>query len=86
VEETRSFPDGEERLDRRDSMASSKRQTTMAKLTRERKVQEKRELKQAKKQAAAELRRTGESPVPADPIEGEMPTAAEEGAGEADSR
>ena len=34
-------------------MASSKRQTTMAKLTRERKVKEKRELKLEKKQAAA---------------------------------
>ena len=32
-------------------MASSKRQTTMAKLTRERKVQEKREMKRAKKEA-----------------------------------
>ena len=41
-------------------MASSKRQTTMAKLTRERKVQERRqqklEKKQEKKQAAADAR------------------------------
>jgi hypothetical protein len=41
-------------------MASSKRQTTMAKLTRERKVQERRQLKlekkQEKKQAAADAR------------------------------
>jgi hypothetical protein len=34
-------------------LASSKRQTTMAKMTRERKVKEKRELKQEKKLAAA---------------------------------
>jgi translation initiation factor 2 alpha subunit (eIF-2alpha) len=33
-------------------MASSKRQTTMAKLNRERRVQEKRELKREKKEAA----------------------------------
>ena len=41
----------------------SKRQTTMAKLNRERKVQERRELKREKKQAAAAARaeRTAEA-------------------------
>ncbi len=37
-------------------MASSKRQTTMAKITRERKVQERREKKQEKKQAARDAK------------------------------
>jgi hypothetical protein len=37
-------------------MASSKRQTTMAKMTRERKVQERREKKLEKKQAAREAK------------------------------
>ena len=37
-------------------MASSKRQTTMAKLARERKVQERREKKQEKKQAARDAK------------------------------
>jgi hypothetical protein len=41
----------------------SKRQTTMAKLQRERKVEEKRTLKREKKQAAAEARRAGEQPA-----------------------
>jgi hypothetical protein len=42
------------RIDRgRNGLGSSKRQTTMAKMTRERKVKERRELKQEKKQAAA---------------------------------
>jgi hypothetical protein len=36
---------------------SSKRQTTMAKLQRERKVKERRELKREKKEAAAAARR-----------------------------
>ena len=43
-------------------MASSKRQTTMAKLARERRVVEKREAKAAKKQAAAEAKVAGEPP------------------------
>lgn len=43
-------------------MASSKRQTTMAKLTRERKVQEKRDLKREKKQAAAAARNAPPEP------------------------
>jgi hypothetical protein len=37
-------------------MASSKRQTTMAKLARERKVQERREKKQEKKQAVRDAK------------------------------
>ncbi len=37
-------------------MAGSKRQTTMAKLARERKVQERRQRKQEKKQAAREAK------------------------------
>jgi hypothetical protein len=39
----------------------NKRQTTRAKLERERKLQEKRELKREKKQAAADARREGDS-------------------------
>jgi hypothetical protein len=50
-------------------MASSKRQTTMAKLTRERKVQEKRDLKREKKQAAAAARNA--PPVEADSTDSE---------------
>ncbi len=45
---------------------SSKRQTTFAKMTRERAVQEKRERKREKKRAAAEakaLAASGEAPV-----------------------
>lgn len=55
--------------------SSSKRQTTMAKLARERALQEKRERKQqkkdARKQAAAAEKagEAGEDFVPADPIE-----------------
>ena len=48
---------------------SSKRQQTMAKLTRERKVKERRELKLEKKQVTAAERaaaRAGENPPPAD--------------------
>lgn len=41
---------------------SSKRQTTMAKLQRERRIEEKRTLKREKKQAAAAARRAGELP------------------------
>jgi hypothetical protein len=52
---------------------SSKRQQTMAKMTRERKVKEKRALKAEKKQAAAAERAAvadGTLPVPtADPVE-----------------
>ena len=40
-------------------MGSSKRQTTMAKLARERKVQERREKKQEKKQAARDAKAAG---------------------------
>lgn len=41
---------------------SSKRQTTMAKLQRERRVEERRTLKREKKQAAAAARKAGELP------------------------
>jgi hypothetical protein len=41
---------------------SSKRQTTMAKLQRERRVEERRTLKREKKQAAAAARRAGDQP------------------------
>lgn len=41
---------------------TSKRQTTFAKLQRERRVQEKRTLKREKKQAAAAARKAGEQP------------------------
>jgi hypothetical protein len=55
--------------------SSSKRQTTMAKMARERRLQEKRERKQEKKEArklaAAEGRdpEAGEENLPADPAE-----------------
>lgn len=42
--------------EREEGLMRSKRQTTMAKLARERKVQERRALKQEKKQAAAAAR------------------------------
>ena len=53
---------------------SSKRQTTMAKLMRERKVQERRELKQEKKRAAAAERKAREA--------GELPPEDEFSPGE----
>jgi hypothetical protein len=49
---------------------SSKRQTTMAKLQRERRVEEKRTLKREKKQAAAAARKAG---VPLTEENGEQP-------------
>jgi hypothetical protein len=52
--------------DREDGWMSSKRQQTMAKMTRERKVKERRALKLEKKRAAAEERA-------ADPVEGTPP-------------
>jgi uncharacterized protein YaiL (DUF2058 family) len=58
---------------------ATKRQTTMAKLQRERKVQEKREKKLEKKQAAAAMKQaieSGELPegmVPPAPVEDERP-------------
>ena len=59
---------------------SSKRQTTMAKLQRERRVEEKRTLKREKKQAAAAARKAGEFPE----VAGEHdPDAAPELEGEA---
>jgi hypothetical protein len=58
---------------------SSKRQTTMAKLTRERKVKEKRELKLEKKAAAKAARAEGLEPgsfdEPAPPPESDNGTA-----------
>ena len=48
-------------VDREEGLMRSKRQTTMAKLNRERKVQERRELKREKKQAAAAAR-NGQTP------------------------
>ena len=51
-------------------MASSKRQTTMAKLARERKVQERREKKQEKKQAARDAK-VAESTLSAENVEDE---------------
>ena len=42
--------------------SSSKKRQTFAKMTRERAVREKRELKREKKQAAAEARRLGITP------------------------
>ncbi len=51
-------------------MASSKRQTTMAKITRERKVQERREKKLEKKQAARDAK-AAESIDPAQKTEDE---------------
>jgi hypothetical protein len=56
---------------------SSKRQTTMAKLTRERKVKEKRELKREKKlaAAAAKLAESEPSDDTADPTTAEQPEA-----------
>ncbi len=61
---------------RRKALGSSKRQTTMAKLTRERKVKEKRELKQEKKEAARIARAAGET-VETDEMD-ETPPAPDE--------
>jgi hypothetical protein len=55
---------------------SSKRQTTMAKLTRERKVKEKRELKREKKLAAAAAK-LAESDVSADTVDAESADESE---------
>jgi hypothetical protein len=52
---------------------SSKRQTTMAKLTRERKVKEKRELKLEKKAAAAAAKAAGMQPPEDTTIEEQTP-------------
>ena len=52
---------------------SSKRQTTMAKLTRERKVKEKRELKLEKKAAAAAAKAAGMQPPEGTTIEERTP-------------
>ena len=47
----------------------SKRQTTMAKLTRERKAKEKRELKEEKKAAAAAAKAAGTYSYDGEPVE-----------------
>ncbi|MGH3010508.1 MAG: hypothetical protein ACRDMY_01490 [Gaiellaceae bacterium] len=51
--------------------SSSKRQTTMAKMARERALQEKRELKRQKKEARKQekLAAAGEGPAAADPTD-----------------
>jgi len=51
----------------------SKRQTTMAKLTRERKVKEKRELKEEKKAAAAAAKAAGTYSYDGEPVEAPAP-------------
>jgi hypothetical protein len=59
--------------------SSSKRQTTMAKMARERRLQEKRERKQEKKEARKLAAADGRDPdaVPGEPAEGDMtPEAA----------
>lgn len=53
----------------------SKRQTTMAKLTRERKVKEKRELKEEKKAAAAAAKAAGTYSYDGEPVEAPVGTA-----------
>lgn len=60
----------------------SKRQTTMAKLTRERKVKEKRELKEEKKAAAAAAKAAGTYSYDGEPVE--APHIAADPADEAD--
>jgi hypothetical protein len=60
---------GYARDERKDLMASSKRQTTMAKMARERKVQERREKKMEKKQAARDAKAAGEMPAVEEPAE-----------------
>jgi hypothetical protein len=52
----------------------SKRQTTMAKLTRERKVKEKRELKEEKKAAAAAAKAAGTYSYDGEPVEAPVGT------------
>lgn len=54
----------------------SKRQTTMAKLTRERKVKEKRELKEEKRAAAAAAKAAGTYSYDGEPVEPPRESAA----------
>ena len=54
--------------DREEGRMSSKRQTTMAKMARERRVQEKRALKREKKQAARDARNAPEAAVTEGPL------------------
>ena len=63
-------------IDREDPRMSSKRQTTFAKMERERKVREKRALKMEKKQAQR-MADTGDSGVPAQPAGPEEPRSPE---------
>jgi len=63
--------------ERRKDLMGAKRQTTMAKLARERKLQERRELKREKKQAAAAAKAAGLAPA-MDPVDGdESPVPAD---------
>ena len=62
-----SYPAGSDREER--TALGSKRQTTMAKLTRERKVKEKRELKEEKKAAAAAAKAAGTYSYDGEPVE-----------------
>jgi hypothetical protein len=55
---------------------ATKRQQTMAKLTRERAVREKRERKAEKKRAAAAARKAGLDGLPVDGLDQEDPSAA----------
>ena len=64
--------------------SSSKKRQTFAKMTRERAVREKRELKREKKQAAAEARRNGIAPDQAPVAEDSV--APEAGDARADAR
>jgi hypothetical protein len=59
---------------------TSKRQQTMAKMTRERAVREKREKKLEKKRAAAAERKALAAGVPLSPVDGAEP-ATDEGSG-----
>jgi hypothetical protein len=61
---------------------SSKRQTTMAKLTRERKVKEKRELKREKKLAAAAAKLAESEPS----VDGVDPASTDEPAPDVERR
>jgi hypothetical protein len=58
--------------------SSSKKRQTFAKMTRERTVRERRELKREKKQAAAEARRNGVTLDEATPVEDETVVPATE--------
>jgi hypothetical protein len=59
-------------------LAKSKRQTTMAKLARERLVQERRALKREKKQAAAAARNEAAAARDAQAVDGGVPSETAE--------